>query len=388
MLALGALATLATLAGAAHAQSNILIYGLVDTGVTYNSRVAIATPGVPGAGTTGSRVGLDSGILQGSRLGFRGTEDLGGGLNAFFRLESGINMDTGTFGQGGLAFGRTAAVGLNGGFGSFSFGRQYDYPDDLITYTSNIDIGFMAQNLHGGRDLDRSSIQRVNNSLRYDTPNLGGFVGTFNYGFGEQAGSVSAGQSFSLSGVYSNGPFGMGLGYHEAKLGSTPSETNFGGATAGRPGDVALKTFLLGARYKMDKVNLFGSISQTRQPLAVAGTIVPLASFLPTGTQYTLGGSNNDRSRMFDLGIGYQATPALKLTTSVQRAQARFVGGSKGTLTQLNLVADYALSKRTDLFAVYANVRADDMYNTGALGELTGGDGTQNVLRLGVRHKF
>src|SRR5207249_1239839 len=162
--------------------------------------------------------------------------------------------------------------------GTLALGRQYDYPDELITYTSNIDIGFLAQNLHGGRDLDRSSLQRVNNSVRYDTPNFGGFVGTFNYGFGEQAGSVSAGQSFSVSGAYNNGPFSMGLGYHQAKLGTTPSETNFGGATTGNPGDIALKTFLLGARYKTGPLNFFGSVSETRQPLAIAGSIVPLAT--------------------------------------------------------------------------------------------------------------
>ncbi|MGH8809795.1 MAG: porin [Noviherbaspirillum sp.] len=383
-----ALAAFATVAGAAQAQSSVLIYGIVDTGVTYNSRIAIATPGVPGAGTSGSRVSLDSGNLQGSRLGFRGTEDLGGGLKANFQLESGINVDTGTFGQGGLAFGRTAAVGLSGGFGSLSFGRQYDYPNDLITYTSNIDIGNLAQNLHGGRDLDRSSIQRVNNSIRYDTPKVGGLVGTFTYGLGEQAGDSSAGQSYSVASNYTAGAFAMGLGYHQSRLGTTPSETNPGFAGAGRPGDTALKTFLLGARYKFGAVNVFGSLSQVKQPLAVAGTIVPLATFLPTGNQFTLGGSNNHKSNMADLGIGYQLNPALKLTASAQHARAKFVGGAKGSLTQLNLAADYALSKRTDVFAIYANVRASDMYNTGATAELVGGDNTQNVVRFGVRHKF
>jgi predicted porin len=91
---------------------------------------------------------------------------------------------------------------------------------------------------------------------------------------------------------------------------------------------------------------------------------------------------------MLDLGIGYQLTGALKLTTSIQQARANFVGAGKGRLTQLNLATDYVLSKRTDLYAVYANVRATDMYNTGALGELTGSDHAQNVVRIGMRHKF
>jgi predicted porin len=68
---------------------------------------------------------LTSGIASGSRLGFRGTEDLGDGLAAFYVLEMGINADTGVLGQGGLGFGRQSMVGLQGGFGSVSLGRQY-----------------------------------------------------------------------------------------------------------------------------------------------------------------------------------------------------------------------------------------------------------------------
>src|SRR6478735_3149745 len=93
-----ALAVLGSFAGATFAQTNIVIYGVVDANITYENN----------GGPAGSVVRLDSGGQSGSRLGFRGTEDLGGGLSASFMLENGYNVDNGTLGQGGLLFGRQA----------------------------------------------------------------------------------------------------------------------------------------------------------------------------------------------------------------------------------------------------------------------------------------
>ena len=89
-----ALAVLGAFAGAAQAQSSVTIYGIVDTGITYTSKVG-SVAGTPAATATGSRFGLNSDILQGSRIGFKGVEDLGGGLSAVFNLETGFQNDTG-----------------------------------------------------------------------------------------------------------------------------------------------------------------------------------------------------------------------------------------------------------------------------------------------------
>lgn len=106
-----ALAVLGAFAGAAQAQSSVSIYGIIDTGVVYQSKVATTNGG------TGSKFGLNSGVIQGSRIGFKGVENLGGGLSAVFNLETGFNNDTGAL-QGSDAvsgsnlFRRKSVVGL------------------------------------------------------------------------------------------------------------------------------------------------------------------------------------------------------------------------------------------------------------------------------------
>lgn len=108
-----ALAVLGAFAGAASAQTNVTIYGVVDAGITHEN------------GAAGSVTKLATGVQSGNRLGFKGTEDLGGGLKANFQIENGFNLDTGTQRQGAL-FGRQAYVGLSGNFGAINLGRQYN----------------------------------------------------------------------------------------------------------------------------------------------------------------------------------------------------------------------------------------------------------------------
>lgn len=80
-----ALAVLGAFAGAAQAQSSVTIYGIVDTGIAYSSKVGYTDAN--GNAATGSKFGINSGVIQGSRIGFKGVEDLGGGLSAVFNLD-------------------------------------------------------------------------------------------------------------------------------------------------------------------------------------------------------------------------------------------------------------------------------------------------------------
>ena len=115
-----ALAALGSLSAVAQAQTSVTLYGIVDVGIVRES------------GTLGPSVTkLSSGIANGSRFGFKGVEDLGGGMTAFFDLQNGFQADTGALGQGGLLFGRQAFVGLGGSFGNIKLGRQYTPIDDL-----------------------------------------------------------------------------------------------------------------------------------------------------------------------------------------------------------------------------------------------------------------
>jgi len=110
-----AFAALSLLPIAAHAQSSVTLYGLVDDGLNINTNAG------------GKHLyNVSSGVIQASRWGMRGTEDLGGGLKTVFLLENGFDENTGKLGQGGLEFGRQAYVGLSSDYGSVTLGRQYD----------------------------------------------------------------------------------------------------------------------------------------------------------------------------------------------------------------------------------------------------------------------
>ena len=225
-----ALAVLGAFAGAASAQSNVTIYGVVDIGLTRLS-----------SDVTNTRVGLDSGIQSGSRLGFKGKEDLGGGLSAEFQLENGFAADTGALGQGGRIFGRQAFVGLSGGFGSVKFGRQYmpifgavDTIDPFGTGMAGDASVFLGGNIFNNIDV------RTSNAIDYSI-STGGFTGELIYGLGEVAGNASANRQIGFGLGYANGPINVQLAYHNVKDATGNGEAkatflggtyNFGPATA------------------------------------------------------------------------------------------------------------------------------------------------------------
>ena len=380
-----ALAVLGAFAGAAQAQNSVTIYGIVDTGVVYTSKAVNA------AGTgTGSKFGLNSGNVQGSRIGFRGIEDLGGGLSAVFNLETGFRNDTGVLDDSkttNTLFRRKSVVGLAGGFGTVLLGRQTDYADTISAMTSVGDFGFLTGGV--GHNLDRLEGTRTNNSVSYTTKSLSGFTGNLMYGFGEQAGQTSAGQAFGLGGKYENGPLGLGINYYQSKQGTTPSDTSLLVGTTGlgdatNAGNSAAKVLNVVASYQFGPARVYGNYSRVKQDLNT-GSPTAFAS-------KTLAGAN--KVDVYELGTAYSLTPSLKLLGAVTHSRANFNSSSKGKLTQVSLGTDYWLSKRTDLYAFVANVRASNMANSGVFSDATGNaatggaDASQTVVAMGIRHKF
>jgi len=413
-----ALAVLGAFAGAAQAQSSVTIYGIVDTGVTYTSKVQ--TTGA----NTGSKFAVNSGTIQGSRIGFKGVEDLGGGLNAVFQLETGFTNDNGGLQgsdsvTGSNLFRRKSVVGLNGGFGTVLLGRQTAWADTISAYTAVNDFGGVTAN--SGSNLNRLQGVRTNNSVTYTTANLSGFTGNLIYGFGETAGKTSAGQSFGFGVKYDNGPLGLGANYYQSKQGTTPSDTSliqgvtpattastnaqtqYANATAlnaANAGSTAAKVFNLVASYQFGPARVYGNWSRVKQDLntsanvsrllatgtVAAPTLVPLTAANRTTTA-TLGLSN--KADMYEIGTAYSLTPSLKLLGAVQYTTASFDGlNGKGKLTQYNIGTDYNLSKRTDLYAFVSNLRAKDMKNPGVVNDTTGSDASQTAVTVGIRHKF
>ncbi|PFH09276.1 putative porin [Collimonas sp. PA-H2] len=390
-----ALAVLGAIAGAAQAQSSVTIYGIVDTGIVYTSKVSTATNPATGlSSNNGSKFSVNSGVIQGSRLGFKGVEDLGGGLKALFQLEAGFSNDTGALQSdkgSSTLFRRKSVVGLGGNFGSVLLGRQTDILDDVSQWTSVQDFGGVTGSV--GHNLDRLEGTRTNNSIRYNTPDLSGFTGSLIYGFGEAAGQTSNGQSFGLGGQYANGPLGLFAAYYQSKLGTTPADVSLTNnapvaAFSGKAGDTALKTFSLGASYQAGPARLYGNWSRVKQPLATSSTLAATGIIQPGS--FSVGSFNNSKADIFELGVNYAVTAPLHLLASVQYNKLTFAdaGSNKGKLTQVNLGTDYFLSKRTDLYAFASFLRAKDAVNPGVFGDSTGSDNNQTAVAVGIRHKF
>jgi predicted porin len=195
------LAVLGTFANIASAQTSTSIYGLVDAGIVGER-----------GGPAGSVTKLTSGVQNGSRLGFKGNEDLGGGLSAKFLLEAGFNIDAGTSGQGGILFGRQAYVGLGSGWGNILLGRQYTPQHLALDQIDPFGTG-LAGNIE---NLFPVTI-RMNNTIKYTTPEWSGFAGELAYGFGEVPGDNTANRQWGAAVGYAGGPIVAKLVYHRAE---------------------------------------------------------------------------------------------------------------------------------------------------------------------------
>jgi len=225
-----ALAVMAA-AGAASAQSSVTLFGILDAAVTV------------GRGNVSDFTGVTSNGLAASRIGFRGVEDLGGGLQASFWLEAGFNTDTGeglstntnnlTSGQPaagtvptgsqGLTFGRRTTVSLAGGFGEVRLGR--DYTPFFWNHTSFDPFGTNGVGTNvaytGYAAAYGPTAVRASNSIGYYLPrNLGGLYGQAQYFFGEQPDGVNEddGTGYGLRLGYAAGPFDVAIGYGNTEL--------------------------------------------------------------------------------------------------------------------------------------------------------------------------
>lgn len=384
---------LGALCAHAQAQDNVTLYGIIDAGINYVSNVR----GTNGGGS--SQFALTSGPMQGSRWGIKGSEDLGGGLKAIFTLENGFTVNTGTAAQGGTEFGRQAFVGLSGAFGKVTLGRQYDMGVDFVApYTANRYLGYFAAHPD---DLDNlNQTVRLNNSIKYVSPEYHGLSAGIVYAFGGKPGSVSTQQIVSLGVHYANGPLGLGLAYLNARnpnlsmygntAGAASANTNFIGANpvfAGYASARTLQIIVAGGSYQFGRATLnmvysntqfrgLGDLASGPNPLGYTGT----ATF------------NNA-----EIGMKYRVTPAIAVGAAYDYTRGSGASGMPGvTYHQVNAGVDYFLSKRTDLYALagYQHASGSDSTNPQAsavatLTNLTPAAGDkQAVVRVGMRHTF
>lgn len=218
----------AVIASPASAQTSI--YGVVD--------LAMVREGGGPAGAKATK--LTSGVASGSRLGFKGVEDLGDGLSAFFTLEMGILADTGEIAQGGRGFGRQALVGLRGGMGSLILGRQYTPVALVQTETDPFGTGLAGTSANLISAGGAGGNNRMDNTVRYAFNARSGWTADLVYGFGDVPGRTSALRQYGGAAGYVSGPVYAKLGYHNvndnqgvpARITFFGAKYDFGPATA------------------------------------------------------------------------------------------------------------------------------------------------------------
>jgi predicted porin len=342
---------------------SVTIYGVMDVPVEHVTDVA-----PDGSGNT--RIPSLTGSVP-SRLGFRGSEDLGDGLRAVFTLEMGFAPNTGSLNQGGRVFGRQAFVGLSGNWGSFTLGRQY-----TMLFWSLLDSDILGPNLYGSGSLDNYIPNaRADSALAY-RGTFGGFTVGATYSLGRDA--VNAGPSpagtncpylstdkkacreWSVLAKYDTPAWGVAAAIDELRGGP--------GAFAGLTNSALTDTrTVVNGHVKFDTLKLGAGLLRRDNE----------------------GNTATPKSDLWYVSASYPVTPLFVLDAEVFRLDY------KNSVNQATLMAGrgtYSLSKRTAIYAMLGHIGNDGTLalsvSAGAPGSNPVAGGSQTGLAAGIRHAF
>jgi predicted porin len=378
-----AIAALAACTSSAWAQSSVTLYGIVDVAVRYTDNEQAA--GI----SKQSVVRVVGGGMSNSRLGINFTEDMGDGLKAIGNLESRLNADTGTAPiANGYPFWMQSWVGLQGGFGRVTLGRQYNVLFDLVTSTYAsypYSPYFDAYKPEIGLSLG----SRADNMVKYMVE-AGPFRGALQVSAGE--GSATGGKTIGGYVRYSDAGLSGGAGYESYQLGSGKKVKASTVGASYRVGD-----WYLNAGYAVNKVDTGFTAADAA---VIQGVPLLWGSFGNGGLAYTnpaiaLGA---DKRTMWSVGVGYQITAQLNLGGHYYHGKQSGPGFAPLGISSaavdakadfLTMAADFAFSKRTDAYLEFDHTKLG-----GANASLTAVSGAANLaqtrsgLTIGLRHRF
>jgi len=365
----------------AYAQSSVTLYGLLDAGVAY----------VSNSGGS-SVVKFSSGNTYGSRWGLKGSEDLGGGLKTVFQLENGYSLASGTLGQGGREFGRKAIVGLSDdSYGAVTIGRQYDPIVDVVQPLT--EDAYFGGTFGTPGDVDNyDNSVRVSNSIKYVSPLINGLQAEALLGLGGVAGGGAAnGQTLGLGLNYAQGPLALATGYYRANGGNT---TTAGIRTFTSSSDSIFSTNLNTGFASAKTVQIARAGGTYSFGNALVGLSYSNVAYKPDGL------SDFTQTAKFNVGgafFNYRLNPALLVGLGYN--YTKLSGQTSADYQQVNLGVDYALSKRTSLYALtgYEKASGKTLNASGAIVAATAviGDygvnsnhNNQSLVIVGIRHRF
>lgn len=333
-----ALVVLTSISSAALAQSSVTIFGRLDA--------SIGNENIDDVSTTK----LFSGNLAPSRIGFAGTEDIGGGLRANFALEGGLDVDDGTTAVDGVQFDRASWVGLSGGFGAiraglisspfkdiFDLGVSNNLYDSAFTPTEIAYISGAVGTATGVTNF----IGRPSNTVRYDTPSFAGFSAGVSVSLDENVAPANANSAVtSLNLRYRSGALDAGVG-HQAQSNDTAAlDRNF---------------TVLSAAYDFKSFRVSGQLQMSEQGDGLEDQDFSVGVIVPFGNR-------------FDVSAG------------IAVGKSEINGAVTGESRAISVGATYALSARTRLYGGLLSGEVED-----GAGVVTR---ERRLIAAGVRHDF
>jgi predicted porin len=349
-----AIAALAATSGA-FAQSSVTLYGVVDASIEH-------VKGDQGL----TRVSSDN--LATSRLGFKGSEDLGAGLRANFALETNVKTDTGAQGNTRF-FDRAAWVGLQGGFGELRLGR-IDSSIGALAGDTKI-LGAQAyDDLRIAPTRAGSTYRRLDNAITYLLPNfVSGLTAQLQYStnvgvsgtVGTEASGSDAGKAYGLNVKYVAGPFSAGLGYLSAEDEAVSVPLN-------NAPDRKANATLVFAGYD------FG--------------VVKLTGYYDTETRVF---ANADRLTVAGIKLGVPVTADFSITASVAQASNVAAAASNSDHDDAvisSIKAVYNLSKRTAVYGLVTNVNNESLAALNVSGATVAAGNSSRGVAFGIAHAF
>ncbi|CAN0620730.1 Porin_4 domain-containing protein [Burkholderia multivorans] len=370
---LAALAALAACPALAHAQSSVTLYGVIDSGMLYQSTSAATFS--PTAPNTGKVFRMKDGGIYSSFWGVKGSEDIGGGYKINFKLQGSFDSSTGRMQLSDTpgvpaVFNQIASVGVSGPFGTFTAGRQvvpmiYAMADTDVRsaeFFGSILIAWLGLNTAAGwpGTSTNAAIGALydSNALVYQSPSFGGASIALEFAPGGVAGAFQGGTRESAVLKYSNYGLNLAAVYYNGHdtnpaPGSTPTGVDNN------------RFYYVGAKYTLHDFSVSASYGNGKNP------------------------AHSDKANfdMLSAGIGYRFTPTLQVTSAVYYLKDKNNSANKSTSVVLS--ADYNLSKSTLLYAQVGHVN-----NRGTMGQMlvygqpvAPGVGTTAAM-LGIRHNF
>ena len=382
-----ALAVAGLASTAAFAQTNVQIYGVVDAAIAYvnNSQ-----------GRDGMAV--QSGVLAGNRLGFKGTEDLGNGLKAVFLLEQGFNLDDGSnTSTTGQTFQRQAWVGLSSNAGTVSLGRQYA-PGYAAFLKHDALAGAllsagMTLNTAAGNTIAVNSNARWNNSIKYATPVMGGFQAEAIYRAGEASNDFASNEGYGLGLAYAGGPVAVNYVFHHTDGSASGSDGgNLSAAQwiASTPATGAIRDeHFIGATFDAKVMKIMASAQfaenqgrglngRSSVELYTLGTIVPVGKGNFHANYSYLDLNGNDRKNG---ASGAGQSYAVAYTYGLSKRTTLYTAVNYTDLAGRSAAPSYALG------AAGASAAASVVSAQNTANAINGG-GNGTTVGFGVNHSF